>query len=89
VSIRQLATDRRSRKTLRVAARRSATTERLVGALCECGVRARHVEPVELSGLVRKHDGVRELRRVERRGIRVLNPARSLIARHRERLSST
>jgi RimK family alpha-L-glutamate ligase len=82
-----------------VAARSTLTTELLVGALHERGVRAQRVEPAKLSGLAGRadvvlgrvdvrgtldgvEDGIWELRRVERRGIRVLNPAPSLLACH-------
>lgn len=80
-----------------VAERSTLTNELLVGALHERGVRAQLVKPARLAGLalhgdlvrldVRRtldgvEDGIRELRRVERGGIRVLNPASSLIACH-------
>jgi RimK family alpha-L-glutamate ligase len=83
-----------------VAGHSTLTSELLVGALHERGVRTQLIEPERLSGLARRddlvlgrldvrrtldgiEDGIWELRRVERRrGIRVLNPAPSLIACH-------
>jgi [lysine-biosynthesis-protein LysW]---L-2-aminoadipate ligase len=99
-TVRRFSSKRRIPNTLWVAAGRSTTTsERLVDALHECGIRARHVDPKRLSVLARSddvvlgrldvrptldgvEDGIWELRRVERRGIRVLNPAPSLMACH-------
>jgi hypothetical protein len=92
--------ERRSPNGVWIDAERSTlTTELLVGALHERGVRAQRVEPAKLSGLAGRadvvlgrvdvrgtldgvEDGIWELRRVERRGIRVLNPAPSLLACH-------
>jgi RimK family alpha-L-glutamate ligase len=82
-----------------VSGRSTLTSELLVGALHERGVRAQFIEPARLSGLAHRddvvlgrldvrrtldgvEDGIWELRRVERRRIRVLNPAPSLIACH-------
>jgi glutathione synthase/RimK-type ligase-like ATP-grasp enzyme len=94
-TVRRLSSKRRFPDTVWVVAGRSTTTsERLVDALHECGIRARHVDPKRLSALARSNDvvlrrldarptldevedGIWELRRVERRGIRVLNPAPS------------
>jgi glutathione synthase/RimK-type ligase-like ATP-grasp enzyme len=99
-TVRRLSSKRRFPNTLWVVAGSSTTTnERVVDALHQCGIRARHVDPKRLSALARSddlvlgrldvrptldevEDGTWELRRVERRGIRVLNPAPSLIACH-------
>jgi RimK family alpha-L-glutamate ligase len=82
-----------------VSGRSNATSELLVGALHERGVRAELTRPEDLSDLARHddtvlgrldvrptldgvEDGLWELHRVGGRGIRVLNPAPSLLACH-------